>query len=60
MKKDELLRQIIIEDEELGKIIYRIRNEFQTLIFTYKYMVERDPVSHLDPDSMVIKLVYGL
>lgn len=60
MKKDELLRQIIIENEELGKIIHRIHNEFKNWILTLKYLVERDAVFGLEVESMVINLIYLL
>lgn len=60
MKKDELLRQIVIEHEELGKIIYRIHKEFKKWILMLKYLVERGAVFDLEVESMVIKLIYLL
>lgn len=60
MKKDELLRQIIIENEDLGKIIYRIHKEFQNLVWTLKYIVDKSAAFDLDMDSKVIKLIYLL
>ncbi|XP_022171924.1 33 kDa inner dynein arm light chain, axonemal-like [Myzus persicae] len=38
---DEVLRQVIIMDEDLGAILFRIHNEFKNMIFILKCMYDK-------------------
>lgn len=40
-EKDEVLRQVIIMDEDLGAILFRIHNEFKNMIFILKCMYDK-------------------
>lgn len=44
MRKDEMLRQVIIVDEEVGAILYRIRNEYKNMIFFSKLLLENGSI----------------
>jgi len=56
-EKDEVLRQVIIMDEDLGAILYRTHNEFKNMIFILKCMYDKAVVTNnLNRDSSVIGL----
>ncbi|VVC28872.1 Axonemal dynein light chain [Cinara cedri] len=38
---DEILRQVILVDEDLGAVLYRVYREFRHVIFLYKHLVEK-------------------
>lgn len=60
VSKDEVLRQVVVADEDLGSILYRVRNEFKRVILTYKIMYEKATIhinKHLD--LMVITQFYS-
>ncbi|KAL4135404.1 hypothetical protein QTP88_007017 [Uroleucon formosanum] len=49
---DEVLRQVIIMDEDLGAILYRIHSEFKNMIFILKCMYDKAVVTNnLYPES---------
>lgn len=39
-----MLRQVIIVDEEVGAILYRIRNEYKNMIFFSKLLLENGSI----------------
>jgi len=54
-EKDEILRQVILLDEDLGGLLYRIHNEFKNTIFILKCLLDKAvESSNLYPDSEVI------
>lgn len=56
-KKDEVLRQVVILDEDLGGILYRIQHEYKNMIYILKCMFDKAVVSNnLCLDSAVIGL----
>lgn len=42
--KDEMLRQVVIVDEEVGAILNRIRNEYKYYILFSKLLYENDSI----------------
>ncbi|KAF0752843.1 33 kDa inner dynein arm light chain, axonemal-like [Aphis craccivora] len=49
---DEILRQVILLDEDLGGLLYRIHNEFKNTIFILKCLLDKAvESSNLYPDS---------
>ncbi|XP_025196711.1 33 kDa inner dynein arm light chain, axonemal-like [Melanaphis sacchari] len=49
---DEILRQVVILDEDLGAVLYRIQKEFKNTIFILKYMLDKAVMfNNLYPDT---------
>ncbi|XP_060845243.1 putative inner dynein arm light chain, axonemal [Rhopalosiphum padi] len=56
---DEVLRQIIILDEDLGAILFRIHNEYKNTIFILKCMFDKAVFSQdMYPDSLNVNAEY--